>query len=223
MKAGGSPQAGSVPVPKPPLFLLPLFQRAQRPWVTLACPCPCCPRPHPPAQHHGRAGVIVTCPFVWGGHLLALLRMAGGRWPGDGGPTLWQWQSPGHCQLLRKWGLSWSPKAIFGLVLCHLGANSVLRGATKPGSQGCAVTHIPQSWLWCPYPSLMATLGGVGKPPALPSDGGTRMASLGWWHQDLSCWEGFAGIVALGPAMLGWHQDSLTRTVAPGLAVPSWR
>jgi len=124
-----------------------------------------------------------------------------GRWPWDGGPALRRQQSPGtrsaeprcchvkwHPQplrwLARRSERSRSPKKNTGLVPCPLGANPVPRGATKPGSRGCAVTHVLQSRLWSPCPRLVAAPGGFAKPPALPSDGGTGLVSLGRQHRD---------------------------------------
>lgn len=195
----------------------------------------------------------MTCPLVCGEPLLTLPGVAGGRWPWDGGPALQQWGThgpePGHC---HKWHMKWHPQTPSLLTGVEVGAFVVPKkqrwaGPVPPRCKLCP-QRCHQTGLTgmcsdpCPAklaPVLMSQPGGrpagVCKLPALPSDGGTRMASLGrqhrdwprqdgtismaspgWWHQDWPCWDGFAGTVALGPASLGWHQDGLARMVAPG-------
>lgn len=151
--------------------------------------------------------------------------------------------------LWGTWGFH-GPKKNPGLVPCPLSANSVPRGATKLGSQGCAVTHVLQSRLQCPCPSLVATLGEFASPwrchqmvaPGWPHQddrtgtGLAGMAAPAWHHQDGGTRTGLTGMALLrwwhweqpcwdGTRMASpgsWHPDSLTGMVALGLAVPGW-
>lgn len=175
-KPGGSPRASGILAPAS--FLLPLFQHARRPWVTLACPCPRCPCPYPsPAQHRDLP------PPSWGASarhgpgtvaLPSAMAVLGDSWPG-------------RC---HKWHMKGHPQTPPLLIHEEIRAFVVLRKTTLGPSHAPLVQT-----LRCHQAGLMGMCGDPhpAKPALVPAarpGGHPRWdlqvpgTAIRWWQQD---------------------------------------
>lgn len=223
MGSKACPQAGGIP--ELASLLSPLFQCAQRPWVTLARPCPRCPRPHPPpTSPAGRWGHCVLPPRLGG---LPALPAQGGQ----GKVAVGWWPCPPAMAVPKD---AWPGARVCGEdpQTPSLLSREETGAFVVPKKQRWAGHMCPQCKL-CPQRCHQAGPTGVcsdpcpTKPALVPlSQPGGRCrgvlqapgTAIGWRYQD-----GLAGMTVPGLTSPGWrHKHGLARIVAPGLASLKW-